>query len=279
MERSRGSLYLLRLAGVVAVASSLALVVAAPVAGTDDKVTVCHAAGLEGTTHYETLEVPPNEGGFPQGHFTENGTPEAGHEQDYLGACEEEPSEGPSEEPSEAPSAEPGTAAIAVTKALDVDGDVATIDRVPGEGWPFTVTVEGGSPDPASLTTNASGLASTVITIDDGSANVSIGETLGQGVELLDAACVEVVGDGVTEPVGSLEGTTVSLAVNAGDSYECVFVNTSGEALALTAPPTDATGRGPTGGLNVPLILLTLGVVALVATALPTRPAGLRRRR
>lgn len=52
-----------------------------------DKVVVCHAAGRADTTQFVTLEVPPNEGGFPQGHFTEDGTAEAGHEADYLGQC------------------------------------------------------------------------------------------------------------------------------------------------------------------------------------------------
>jgi len=56
-----------------------------------DKVLVCHAAGQEGTLTYVTIEVPANEGGFPQGHFTEGGTTAAGHEDDYLGACIEEP--------------------------------------------------------------------------------------------------------------------------------------------------------------------------------------------
>jgi hypothetical protein len=52
-----------------------------------EKVIVCHAAGQEGTTKFVTLEVPATETGFPQGHYTEDGTPLAGHEADYLGPC------------------------------------------------------------------------------------------------------------------------------------------------------------------------------------------------
>ena len=59
--------------------------------GKPDKVTICHAAGLEGTTHYETLTIGYEAVYGPAGHFYENGTPQAGHEQDYLGACNEEP--------------------------------------------------------------------------------------------------------------------------------------------------------------------------------------------
>lgn len=54
-------------------------------------VTICHAAGQEGTLTFTTLTIPYNaayanaqgEGG----HFTEGGTAAAGHENDYLGAC------------------------------------------------------------------------------------------------------------------------------------------------------------------------------------------------
>ena len=58
--------------------------------GDDGKVTLCHASGQSGTLHYETLTV-----GYPAaygeaGHFYENGTPRAGHEDDYLGPCRPE---------------------------------------------------------------------------------------------------------------------------------------------------------------------------------------------
>lgn len=72
------------------------------------KVTVCHAAGQAGTTHFVTLEVPPNEGGYPQGHFTEGGTQAAGHEEDYLGPCQSsEPSPLPSTSSDPSPMASP----------------------------------------------------------------------------------------------------------------------------------------------------------------------------
>jgi hypothetical protein len=80
------------------------------------KVTICHAAGLAGTTHYNTLNISENavygrHGNA--GHFEENGTPRAGHEQDYFGACESDstptptPSASPSSSPTSSPSASP----------------------------------------------------------------------------------------------------------------------------------------------------------------------------
>lgn len=70
------------------------------------KVTLCHAAGLDGTTHYVTLEVGWPAAYGPAGHFYENGTPRAGHEQDYLGACLE-PSPSATPEPSTSPEPSP----------------------------------------------------------------------------------------------------------------------------------------------------------------------------
>lgn len=57
-------------------------------ASASNKVTICHASGLAGTTKYETLTIGWMAVYGPAGHFYENGTPRAGHEQDYLGACE-----------------------------------------------------------------------------------------------------------------------------------------------------------------------------------------------
>lgn len=59
-----------------------------------DKITICHAAGQAGTTKFVTLTIDYHAVFGPAGHFYENGTPRAGHEDDYFGTCltdEEEP--------------------------------------------------------------------------------------------------------------------------------------------------------------------------------------------
>ena len=56
-------------------------------ASANDKVTFCHAAGRDGTTHFIELTTSYNAAFGQAGHFYENGTPRAGHEQDYLGVC------------------------------------------------------------------------------------------------------------------------------------------------------------------------------------------------
>lgn len=78
------SLLTLAVAGVF-----IALTVAASSAGgvSQEKITICHAAGLEGTTKYVTLTLAYPAVYGPAGHFNENGTTRAGHEQDYLGEC------------------------------------------------------------------------------------------------------------------------------------------------------------------------------------------------
>lgn len=55
----------------------------------NDEVTICHAAGLDGTTQYVTITINRTAAFGPAGHFNEDGTTQAGHEDDYLGACEE----------------------------------------------------------------------------------------------------------------------------------------------------------------------------------------------
>jgi hypothetical protein len=74
----------------------------------EDKVCICHAAGLAGTTHFVTVCASRNAIFGQAGHFYEDGTPRAGHEEDYLGECKPEPSPSPSPSPSQSPSPSPG---------------------------------------------------------------------------------------------------------------------------------------------------------------------------
>ena len=89
---------------------ALSLVFAVPVIAKSDKVTICHAAGREGTTHYVTLTISENavygrKGNA--GHFEENGTPRAGHEQDYFGPCKTDNSSSPTPTESAKPTPSP----------------------------------------------------------------------------------------------------------------------------------------------------------------------------
>jgi hypothetical protein len=58
--------------------------------GKTEKVTICHVAGHEGTDKYVTLTLAYPAVYGNGGHFNENGTTRAGHEGDYLGACDVE---------------------------------------------------------------------------------------------------------------------------------------------------------------------------------------------
>ena len=77
----------------VAAAATVGLIIVPDTAiansgGDDDrKVTICHAAGLDGTAKFVEITVGWNAVYGPAGHFYENGTPRAGHEDDTLGAC------------------------------------------------------------------------------------------------------------------------------------------------------------------------------------------------
>jgi len=80
-----------------------------------DKITICHGAGQDDTTQFVTLTLATNAVYQNQGnggHFYENGTPKAGHEQDYLGECRTasvSPSASPSVSPSVSPSSSPSS--------------------------------------------------------------------------------------------------------------------------------------------------------------------------
>jgi hypothetical protein len=121
----RSTMKLRRLAALVSAAVLALGMVTAVSAG--EKITICHAAGLDGTTKFVTLTISENAVFGEGGHFNENGTTQAGHEQDYMGACspEDEPSVEPcnpegqqngqcpekSEEPSHDASSEPSSEA------------------------------------------------------------------------------------------------------------------------------------------------------------------------
>jgi hypothetical protein len=57
-------------------------------ANASEKILICHAAGRDDTEHYIELYVSEN---AYFGHFDNFGTPLAGHEKDYLGACNIDP--------------------------------------------------------------------------------------------------------------------------------------------------------------------------------------------
>jgi hypothetical protein len=89
MVRS-ASARLIRLGVALAVATSLLISTASLALAGQDKVTICHAAGRaapNGPTQYIEITVGWPAAFGPAGHFDENGTPNAGHEEDFLGGC------------------------------------------------------------------------------------------------------------------------------------------------------------------------------------------------
>ncbi|MFC1653942.1 hypothetical protein ACFL1M_03810, partial [Patescibacteria group bacterium] len=78
---------------ILAIATSTSFAAPPETPGGPEKVTLCHAAGQVGTLQYVTLTIAYPAAYGPAGHFYENGTPRAGHENDHLGpcTCEEDP--------------------------------------------------------------------------------------------------------------------------------------------------------------------------------------------
>jgi LPXTG-motif cell wall-anchored protein len=111
----------------------LAVVGGPTVMGAQDKVTICHAAGQEGTEKFVSLTIPYNAAYGQAGHFNEDGTPKAGHEADYEGPCEGPPTEVPvSVDYGPATCEAPGTAT-----PVEVPGQVEWTKQ-PDGGWKAT---------------------------------------------------------------------------------------------------------------------------------------------
>ena len=69
-------------------------------AAPEGKVTICHADGKDGTLKFSTITVAPSAG---ENHLDlVTGTPKAGHENDYLGPCNE-PTPSPTPTPTPTP--------------------------------------------------------------------------------------------------------------------------------------------------------------------------------
>lgn len=95
---------------VITLAAAAALVFAGTVSAKQEKVTICHATSSE-TNPYVTLTIAYPAVYGPAGHFNENGTTQAGHEEDYFGPCQSVESPSPSVTPTSEPSSEPSPSA------------------------------------------------------------------------------------------------------------------------------------------------------------------------
>lgn len=73
------------LAGALASAAMVGATWAVP-ASAGDKVTICHIAGHAAPDNANEVTITISVNGL-NGHFYENGTPKAGHEEDYFGPC------------------------------------------------------------------------------------------------------------------------------------------------------------------------------------------------
>ncbi|HSL26161.1 MAG TPA: hypothetical protein VLA54_07760 [Acidimicrobiia bacterium] len=113
-----------------------------------EKVTLCHAAGRDVTTHFETITISASAAYGPAGHLNEDGSPQAGHEMDYLGECQA----APSSTSTTAPAVTTTTTDPAVTTTT-ADAAVTTTTADPA----VTPTTEPGVTTTAATTQSAPG--------------------------------------------------------------------------------------------------------------------------
>lgn len=118
----------MRKAFIIAALVALCTVPAALAEGPPEMVTFCHVAGLASDpANSVTLTLPVNAVYGQAGHFNENGTTQAGHEQDYLGACNtpEEPPVDPPVDPPVTPETpvDPPAGPTCVFTGAGLDGE------------------------------------------------------------------------------------------------------------------------------------------------------------
>jgi hypothetical protein len=106
----------------------------------NEKMTICHYAGLEGSDKFQELELPisaifSNANGVG-GHFNIDGSPSAGHEDDHLGPCPTV-----NETPSNTPTAT-ATPLITPTETATSTPIPTTVATLP----PLEIPVTGGTP-------------------------------------------------------------------------------------------------------------------------------------
>jgi len=121
--------------------------------GKTEKVTICHAAGQEGTDQYVTLILPYPAVFGNAGHFNENGTARAGHEGDSMGACDIETTTTSTVAPDTVPTSPETTSTTSVPETLPTvpESTTTTVQEevTPTTQFPTTTTV------PVSTTTSA----------------------------------------------------------------------------------------------------------------------------
>jgi hypothetical protein len=180
-----------------------------------------------------------------------------------------------------------------VDSIIDKDGDLETLDGVPGAHWVYDLEVSGtATVDPATVDTGRDGdEAEAWIELTDPTTTLRVTQRARDGYELLDAYAI-VMDD---EVVGTLDGRTLTVEIDANvGSVEIVFINhqvaapsptpTPGGSVqgatgtpGTTLPPTDAISGATQPGTTLAVVMI-LGVAGLVCIGLlAMRPRRMRR--
>lgn len=220
-----------------------------------DKITICHATGAG---KYVTLVLPPKAvygSKERSGHFNENGTPAAGHEDDYLGPCLPPPTP-PTTTTTPPTTTRPSTTTTSTTTTSTVvttssSSSIPTSTTSPTTTGPTTTRPATSTTVPRSTSTSTSIVIDTCDVL--GTCPSSTTTTLP------DDDCITLVCRGTTTVVTSLPDCT---------DDDPVLVNC--EPTTTTAPPSSTLAYGGSDAAEMFLpwaALLTClgGLAALLA--------------
>ena len=149
-----------------------------------EKVTICHAAGQEGTDKFLELTIGWEAVYGNAGHFYENGTPRAGHEDDYLGACLGDPTELPTETVTLPPTDEPTVTPTLEVTEPPVDTATPTLEVTEPPVDTVTPTLEVTEP-PADTVTPTLEVTEPPVDTVTGTPTVTLETEVNEVVELI----------------------------------------------------------------------------------------------
>ena len=139
------------------IAGALVFAGAVEAEGNHGKVTICHATSSE-TNPWQELTIGYQAVYGPAGHFSEPGSPNAGHEEDYEGPCKDETT-------TTTPSTTPATTATTSTTTPDDDNDTTTTSSGP------TTTLTDGSSSSSIVPPTSTGTPTTTPDVPTTKAN------------------------------------------------------------------------------------------------------------
>ena len=206
-----------------------------------DKVVICHATG---SGSYVTLKLPYKAVFGKAGHFNENGTPNAGHEDDYLGPCQ---------------------------PTYTTTTSTTTTSTTTSSSTTSSTTTTSSVPDVSS--TSSPSTSTTVVTTSSTAPTTSTSLPPDVSTSTVDTTTSTSISFDTCEDLGSCPSTTLVIDCDDDDGCEPADRQTTTTSTVVTSSTHPPTGSGLTYGMTgVAAALIGLGAAAVGITRRSVSP-------